>query len=110
MAPEVIRMQGENPYSTKSDVYAFGVCLYELLTYKLPYDDIKNKDQVMAITNFCYKFLKMKILFMVGSGLLRPNIKNLRNDTPRQLRHIFEQSIRFKREDRPEFRIVWFSF
>ncbi|CAK5066769.1 unnamed protein product [Meloidogyne enterolobii] len=92
MAPEVIRMQCENPYSTQSDVYAFGICLYELLTSKLPYDDIKDRDQ---------------ILFMVGSGLLRPNIKNLRSDTPRQLRNVFEQCIRFKHSERPEFRMIY---
>uniref|UniRef100_A0A1I8BFI0 Raf homolog serine/threonine-protein kinase n=1 Tax=Meloidogyne hapla TaxID=6305 RepID=A0A1I8BFI0_MELHA len=92
MAPEVIRMQCENPYSTQSDVYAFGICLYELLTSKLPYDDIKDRDQ---------------ILFMVGSGLLRPNIKNLRSDTPRQLRNVFEQCIKFRHSERPEFRVIY---
>nr|CAD56892.1 LIN-45 RAF [Meloidogyne artiellia] len=92
MAPEVIRMQCENPYSTQSDVYAFGICLYELLTSKLPYEDIKGRDQ---------------ILFMVGSGLLRPNIKNLRSDTPRPLRSVFEQCIRFERSERPEFRMIY---
>lgn len=92
MAPEVIRMQCDNPYSTKSDVYAFGICLYELLTSKLPYDDMKNWDQ---------------ILFMVGSNLLRPNVKNLRPDTPRQLRQVFEQCIRYDRSERPEFRIIY---
>lgn len=84
---------GQNPYSTLSDVYSFGVCLYELLTSKLPYDNIKNRDQ---------------ILFMVGSGLLKPNLNNIRRDAPRALRSLLEKSIQFDRNERPEFREVKF--
>lgn len=47
MAPEVIRMQEENPYSFQSDVYAFGIVLFELLAGALPYSSISNKDQVI---------------------------------------------------------------
>lgn len=45
-APEVIRLQDNNPYTFVSDVYAFGIVLYELLTSSLPYTNIGNKDQV----------------------------------------------------------------
>lgn len=48
MAPEVIRMQDENPYTYQSDVYAFGIVLYELFSGCLPYSHINNKDQVGA--------------------------------------------------------------
>ncbi|KAL3100362.1 hypothetical protein niasHS_001664 [Heterodera schachtii] len=92
MAPEVIRMDGPEPYSTRSDVYSFGICVYELLTSRLPYEEIKNRDQ---------------ILWMVGSGRLRPSIADLRTDTPKQLRHVFEQCTRFQRDERPEFRIIY---
>ncbi|CAH2276567.1 serine threonine- kinase B-raf [Pelobates cultripes] len=54
MAPEVIRMQDKNPYSFQSDVYAFGIVLYELMTGQLPYANINNRDQVMSyILYFC---------------------------------------------------------
>jgi B-Raf proto-oncogene serine/threonine-protein kinase len=92
MAPEVIRMIGPNPYSTLSDVYSFGICLYELLTSMLPYDTIKNRDQ---------------ILFMVGSGRLKPNMEHIRNDAPKTLRNLLDQCIQFDREQRPEFRHIY---
>ncbi|KAK9306325.1 hypothetical protein QLX08_003018 [Tetragonisca angustula] len=91
MAPEVIRMQEENPYSFQSDVYAFGVVLFELLSGQLPYSHINNKDQ---------------ILFMVGRGNLRPDLNKLRSDTPKALKRLTEHCIKFSREDRPIFRQI----
>ncbi|GLG94720.1 Raf homolog serine/threonine-protein kinase Raf [Gryllus bimaculatus] len=91
MAPEVIRMQEESPYSFQSDVYAFGVVLYELLAGQLPYASINNKDQ---------------ILFMVGRGYLRPDLNNLRSDTPKALRRLSEDCIKLNREERPLFRQI----
>lgn len=46
-APEVIRMQDENPYTTLSDVYSFGICIYEVLSSTLPYSNINNRDQIL---------------------------------------------------------------
>ncbi|XP_014252119.1 raf homolog serine/threonine-protein kinase phl [Cimex lectularius] len=91
MAPEVIRMQEDSPYSFQSDVYAYGVVLYELLSNQLPYSHINNKDQ---------------ILFMVGRGYLRPDLNNLTAETPKALRRLLEDCIKFKREDRPLFRQI----
>lgn len=45
-APEVIRMQDTNPYTFQSDVYGYGVVLYELMSSTLPYSNINNRDQV----------------------------------------------------------------
>ncbi|XP_060524642.1 raf homolog serine/threonine-protein kinase Raf [Cylas formicarius] len=88
MAPEVIRMQEDNPYSFQSDVYAFGIVMFEMLTGQLPYSHINNKDQ---------------ILFMVGRGYLKPDLSKLRTDTPNALRRLTEQCIKFNRDERPLF-------
>jgi len=39
-------MKDKNPYTPKSDIYAFGIVLFELVTGQLPYSNINNKDQV----------------------------------------------------------------
>lgn len=91
MAPEVIRMQEDNPYSFQSDVYAFGIVMFEMLANQLPYSHINNKDQ---------------ILFMVGRGYLKADLTKLRPDTPTALRRLTEDCIKFKREERPLFRQI----
>ncbi|XP_076332952.1 serine/threonine-protein kinase A-Raf-like isoform X2 [Tachypleus tridentatus] len=91
MAPEVIRMKDPHPYSFQSDVYAFGIVLYELITGQLPYARINNKDQ---------------ILFMVGHGYLRPDLSNARSDTPKALIRLIEDCVKFNREERPLFRQI----
>lgn len=43
-------MKESSPYTFQSDVYAFGVVLYELASAELPYTSINNKDQVAIFT------------------------------------------------------------
>lgn len=66
MAPEVIRMQDKNPYSFQSDVYAFGIVLYELMTGQLPYSNINNRDQVNTyhLFEFILLFIERFQLFI----------------------------------------------
>ena len=46
-------MQDPNPYSFHSDIYAYGIVLYELQTGSLPYPHVGNKDQVLFIDRAC---------------------------------------------------------
>ncbi|XP_043944420.1 serine/threonine-protein kinase B-raf [Protopterus annectens] len=88
MAPEVIRMQDNNPYSFQSDVYAFGIVLYELMTGQLPYSNINNRDQ---------------IIFMVGRGYLSPDLSKVRSNCPKAMKRLMADCLKKKREERPLF-------
>ncbi|KAM9324270.1 serine/threonine-protein kinase A-Raf [Gastrophryne carolinensis] len=88
MAPEVIRMQENSPYSFQSDVYAYGVVLYELMAGLLPYASINNRDQ---------------IIFMVGRGYLTPDLSKVSNNCPKAMKRLLVDCLKFKREERPLF-------
>ncbi|XP_074872562.1 serine/threonine-protein kinase A-Raf isoform X3 [Carettochelys insculpta] len=88
MAPEVIRMQDGSPYSFQSDVYAYGVVLYELSTGSLPYAHVRSRDQ---------------ILFMVGRGYLSPDMSRVPSTCPKALKRLMVNCLKFNREERPLF-------
>ncbi|XP_064198400.1 serine/threonine-protein kinase B-raf-like [Anguilla rostrata] len=88
MAPEVIRLQDKNPYSFQSDVYAFGIVLYELMSGVLPYSNINNRDQ---------------IIFMVGRGYLSPDLSKSRSNCPKAMKRLMADCLKKKREERPLF-------
>lgn len=88
MAPEVIRMQDSSPYSFQSDVYAYGVVLYELTTGSLPYGHVRSRDQ---------------ILFMVGRGYLSPDLSRVPSTCPKALKRLMVNCLKFSREERPLF-------
>uniref|UniRef100_A0A8C9T1N6 non-specific serine/threonine protein kinase n=1 Tax=Scleropages formosus TaxID=113540 RepID=A0A8C9T1N6_SCLFO len=88
MAPEVIRMQDSNPYTFQSDVYGYGVVLYELMSGTLPYSNINNRDQ---------------IIFMVGRGYLSPDLSKLYSNSPKAMKRLIIDCLKFKWEERPLF-------
>ena len=49
----------------------------------------------------------MQILFMVGSGFLRPDLKKLKAETPKCMKPVIEHCIKKKREERPLFPEVY---
>uniref|UniRef100_A0A8C5D727 RAF proto-oncogene serine/threonine-protein kinase n=1 Tax=Gouania willdenowi TaxID=441366 RepID=A0A8C5D727_GOUWI len=88
MAPEVIRMQDNNPYSFQSDVYSYGIVLFELMTGELPYSQTANRDQ---------------IIFMVGRGYLSPDLSKLYKNCPKAMKRLVADCIKKSKEDRPLF-------
>uniref|UniRef100_A0A671UYT0 non-specific serine/threonine protein kinase n=1 Tax=Sparus aurata TaxID=8175 RepID=A0A671UYT0_SPAAU len=88
MAPEVIRMQDSNPYTFQSDVYGYGVVLFELMSGTLPYSNINNRDQ---------------IIFMVGRGYLSPDLSKLYSTSPKSMKRLIIDCLKFKRDERPLF-------
>ncbi|KAM4610927.1 raf-1 proto-oncogene, serine/threonine kinase a isoform 1-T1 [Polymixia lowei] len=88
MAPEVIRMQDNNPYSFQSDVYSYGIVLYELMTGELPYSQIANRDQ---------------IIFMVGRGYLSPDLSKLYKSCPKAMKRLVADCIKKTKDERPLF-------
>ncbi|XP_066526872.1 RAF proto-oncogene serine/threonine-protein kinase [Hoplias malabaricus] len=88
MAPEVIRMQDNNPYSFQSDVYSYGIVLYELMTGELPYSMVANRDQ---------------IIYMVGRGYLSPDLSKLYKNCPKAMKRLVADCIKKSKDDRPLF-------
>ena len=92
MAPEVIKMKDPQPYTFMSDVYAYGICLYELITSTLPYSNVsRHKDQ---------------LLWMIGRGFLKPDQSNIRSDCPRLLKKLFVDCSMYDRDERPSFMTI----
>ncbi|XP_041047809.1 RAF proto-oncogene serine/threonine-protein kinase-like isoform X2 [Carcharodon carcharias] len=88
MAPEVIRMEEVHPYSFQSDVYSYGIVLFELMTGELPYSHVNNRDQ---------------IIFMVGRGFLTPDLSKLYKNCPKAMKRLVANCLNRNKDDRPLF-------
>ena len=69
MAPEVIKCQ---EYTTKADVYSYGIIIWEICTREMPYD----------------YYDKESILIKVCVKNMRPDLKKIPNDTPDKLKEL----------------------
>ena len=55
MAPEILTHQDSSPYTVSSDMYAYGIVLFELFAGELPYFDIPFLQPGMS--QFLLKFI-----------------------------------------------------
>ena len=89
IAPETLRSSQD--YSVQSDVYAFGIVLYEMVCGILPYGPLCQE----AIT------------FQVGSGRMRPDLSLVRPDTLPMLVRLMRETIAFHPINRPTFKQIF---
>jgi len=88
MAPEALM---ERKYNTKTDVWSFGVVVYEVLTRKSPYPE----HNLMQIgTN-----VALGKLSLVNYMMQKENTE----DFPPVMVEVFKKCLQYKPEDRPEF-------
>lgn len=121
-------MQDPNPYTFQSDVYGYGVVLFELMSGTLPYSNISNRDQVgdthtsllpfnmfsstthftlgsvMDVFNLLNSLLLFfQIIFMVGRGYLSPDLSKLYSNCPKSMKRLIIDCLKFKPDERPLF-------
>ena len=84
MAPEVIKSQR---YSTKADVYSYGIIIWEVCTREKPYNYMKRDD----------------ILYRVSVKKERPNINCLPKDTPKKFLELMIKCWDHDPDERPSF-------
>ena len=130
MSPEILNPklvkpnEGEeaNPYTVQSDVYAYGVVLFELFSGELPYcnQPFLQPGKNLLYSDICapkLTYSKEILIFMVGSGRLSPDLKRLNpkrtengvtkcvgaSRTPEKMRRLMETCIKYEYDQRPIF-------
>eukprot|EP00048_Salpingoeca_helianthica_P018159 m.241038 g.241038 ORF g.241038 m.241038 type:complete len:686 (-) comp23887_c0_seq1:36-2093(-) len=91
MAPEILTMKaGTDPYTIYSDVYAYGIVLYEMLSNCLPYPDCSME----------------QIIYLVGKGRLSLNFSRIRSDAPFPAMNLMHKCIDRVPANRPVFATI----
>ena len=86
-APEALSGTFAVPYSTPIDIYSFGVLLWEILSGKVPFHELKDKgDPVQAVLDG-----------------FRPSLVHIPSDTPEILTDIIRACWSADPQDRPSF-------
>jgi pole hole protein len=101
MAPEILTAILLDDFDFKSDIYAFGIVIYELLSNSLPYSDGRSTkcDKKHETTQLS----RVQIIWLVGNGSLVPDIEKLQKCTPPLFYSLVLSCIKFKCEERPHF-------
>jgi len=84
MAPEVINNQ---KYTTKADVYSYGIIIWEVCTREIPYE----------------YYTKDNILFRVSVRKKRPSLKKIPYDTPKKFVELMQKCWDQDPDNRPSF-------
>ena len=113
MAPEILTHQDTNPYTVNSDMYAYGVVLFELFAGELPYADIQFLQPGKILIKILASRVFLEILiFMVGSGRKAPDMSRLNpkavrsggaERTPELIKSLILKSIAKNPDERPTF-------
>lgn len=86
MAPELLTAEGVIPYSHNSDIYSFGLTLYEMTTHTIPFEGTNNA-----------------LLF---NKIINGAPEQIPSDTPGYFRSIIDECRDRNPDSRPTFRVV----
>ena len=80
LAPEILATSSAHAFTFKSDVYAFGIVVYELLAMGNPFPGLMPEQVVMAVC----------------TNREKPDMGAIRRDWPRELREMVENCLGMK--------------
>ena len=61
MAPEILKYYGKEAYNEKVDIFSFAMLLYEIITFRLPFEHLTPTQANQANENGARPTLKKKV-------------------------------------------------